>query len=143
MVFPKNSRWDMIVLVLSGKIIFLFPENMILPPDRKWKMIFLKKKHTEIWYFLQMFWKDGLFKTDRSRTWSFLYYLERWYFFSGKRGIFSLDGKTERDGLSQEVHENMIFSIWYVPRAPAKKKSKMILSRKNTPKSGWHSRSIP
>ena len=98
-------------------------------------MIFLKK-YKEIWYFLQMFWKDGLLKRialeydlsciiwedgiffpkacflieremkddfsreiqgnmifssnvlkrwsfEKSRTgiWSFLYYLERWYFF--------------------------------------------------------------
>ena len=30
MVFPKKSDWNMIFLVLSGKIIFLFPKNMIL-----------------------------------------------------------------------------------------------------------------
>ena len=30
MVFPKKSHWNMIFLVLSGKMIFLFPENMIL-----------------------------------------------------------------------------------------------------------------
>ena len=45
MVFPKKSLWNLIFLVLSGNMIFLFPENMILPPDRKWKMIFLKKVH--------------------------------------------------------------------------------------------------
>ena len=44
-------------------------------------MIFLKKKNTEIWYFVQTFWKDGLSKEGRVGTWSFLYYLERWYFF--------------------------------------------------------------
>ena len=43
-------------------------------------MIFLKK-YTEIWYFLQAFWKYGLSKRCRAGTWSFLYYLERWYFF--------------------------------------------------------------
>ena len=30
MVFPKKSHWNMIFLVLSGKMILLFPENMIL-----------------------------------------------------------------------------------------------------------------
>ena len=30
MVFPKNLDWTMIFLVLSGKMIFLFAENMIL-----------------------------------------------------------------------------------------------------------------
>ena len=43
MVFPKKSHWSMIFLVLSGKMIFLFPENMILFLDTKRKMIFLKK----------------------------------------------------------------------------------------------------
>ena len=30
MVFPKKLRWNMIFLVLLGKIIFLFGENIIL-----------------------------------------------------------------------------------------------------------------
>ena len=37
MVFPKKLRWNMIFLVLSGKMIFLFPENMILHVRRKMK----------------------------------------------------------------------------------------------------------
>ena len=37
MVFPKKLRWNMIFLVLSWKVIFLFPENMILPLVRKMK----------------------------------------------------------------------------------------------------------
>ena len=35
MVFPKNLRWNMTFLVLSGKMIFPFPENMILHVGRK------------------------------------------------------------------------------------------------------------
>ena len=35
--FQKNLRWNMIFLVLSGKMIFLFPENMILHVRRKMK----------------------------------------------------------------------------------------------------------
>ena len=38
--------------------------------------------------------------------------------------FFSLYGKRERDDFSREIHGNMIFSIWYVPRPPAKKKIK-------------------
>ena len=34
-VFPKKLRWNLIFLVLLGKIIFLFPENMILPTNGK------------------------------------------------------------------------------------------------------------
>ena len=45
MVFPKELHWNITFLVLSGKMIFLFPENMILPLDGKWKVIFLKKVH--------------------------------------------------------------------------------------------------
>ena len=37
MVFPKKLSWNMIFLVLSGKMIFLFPENMILHVRRKMK----------------------------------------------------------------------------------------------------------
>ena len=32
MVFPNKLCWNMIFLVLSGKMIFLFPENMIFLP---------------------------------------------------------------------------------------------------------------
>ena len=37
MLFPKILRWNIIFLVLSGKMIFLFPENMILHVGRKMK----------------------------------------------------------------------------------------------------------
>ena len=37
MVFPKKLRWNMIFLVLSRKMIFPFPENMILHLRRKMK----------------------------------------------------------------------------------------------------------
>ena len=35
MVFPKKSRWNMVFLLLLGKMISLFPENMILPLKQK------------------------------------------------------------------------------------------------------------
>ena len=50
MVFPKTSHWNIIFLVvLSGKIVFLFPRKCYL--IWKWNMIFLKK-YMEIWHFL-------------------------------------------------------------------------------------------
>ena len=74
MVFPKQPHWNMIFLVLSGKMIFHFPENMILFFIRKSKddpsskkihgnkifssnvlkrWYFQEKKNlTGIWYFL-------------------------------------------------------------------------------------------
>ena len=96
----------MIFLVLSGKMIFLFPENMILFFRRKMKDDLSQKKYMEIWYFLQMPRKDGLSKKNHAGIWSFLCYLERWYFFPGKYYIFSLDGKWKI------ILWNMIFSVY-------------------------------
>ena len=50
MVIPKKSGWNMIFLVLSGKMIFFFRKNFF-SLDGKWKMIFLKK-YMKIWCFL-------------------------------------------------------------------------------------------
>ena len=87
MVFPKKLRWNMIFLVLPGKMIFLFPENMILPLGEKMKDG-LSQKNT---------WKyDIFFRCSEKmvfKIWFFLYYLERWYLFFRKHDIFSLDGK--------------------------------------------------
>ena len=74
------------------------------------KMNFLKKC-MEIWYFFQMPWKDGLSKNSRTGMWSVLYYLERRYFFSRKIWYFSFGWK-RKDNLSQEIHGNMIFSVY-------------------------------
>ena len=91
-----------------------FPENMILHFGGKWKMIFLKK-YTEMWYFLQTSWKDGLSKKGRTGTWSFLYYLERCVFSPRRWSFFPAQG--ERGSLSQEIHGNMM-------HRPAKKNRK-------------------
>ena len=92
MVFPKNSRWNTIFLVLSGKIIFLFPENMILPPDRKWKMIFLKKSTRKYDIFFKCSEKMVFSKRiapghDLSCTiWKGgTFFRKTWYFFPGRK----------------------------------------------------------
>ena len=103
---PEKLHWNMIFLVLSGKIIFLFPKNIILHLRRKMKDDLSQKKYTEI-YFLQTFWKDGLFKKGHTGTWSFLYYLERWFFFSRKHDIFSLGRKWEMNFLKKYME------VWY------------------------------
>ena len=36
-IFPKKLRWNIIFLVLSGKMIFLFPQNIMLFFRRKMK----------------------------------------------------------------------------------------------------------
>ena len=94
MVLLKKLLWNMIFLVLSGKVIFLFLKIWSYTLDGKWTMIFLKK-YMEVWFFLQTFWKDGLSKKGSVDLWSFLYYLERWYFFPGNM-IFFHWAKSER-----------------------------------------------
>ena len=49
MGFPKKSHWNIIFfVVLSGKMIFLFPENIILFPGRKMKDDLSQKKYMVI-----------------------------------------------------------------------------------------------
>ena len=142
MAFPKKSCWNLIFLVLSGKIIFLFPENMILPKTENKRWSFSKKKkkiHGNI--FTSNVLKRWSFQKGSRRGMIFLALSRKVVFFSWKHGIFSLDGKRERDDLSQEIDGNMIFSIWYVPSPHAENKSKTTLPHKNTPKKDWHSRS--
>ena len=78
--------------------------------------ISVKRKHTktnEIMIFSALFvWQKFFFSC--SAIW-------KGGIFSRKHGIFSLDGRRGKDNLSQEIHGNRIFSIWYVPRLSAKK----------------------
>ena len=76
-------------------------------------------------YLSCIIWKDGIF------------FPKTWYFFIGQK---------VRDDLSQEIHGNMIFSVYTngcykLGAAPlGQLKSKMVSSRKNTPKGYWRSR---
>ena len=100
----------MIFLVLSGKMVFLFPENMILPFRRKIKYDLSQKntwnqdiffKRSEKMVFSKwaaqghdlscIIWKDGIF--------------------CPKTGYFFL-GRKVRGDLSQEIHGKMIFSVY-------------------------------
>ena len=83
----KNRTGVWSFLYYQERWYFFFPKIWPYTLDEKWKMIFLKK-YMEIWYFLQAFWKDGLTKRSHAGTWSFLYYLERWYFFPKKMIFF-------------------------------------------------------
>ena len=110
MVFPKNSCGYMIFLVLSEKIMFLFPENMIWHLRGKRKDDLSQKKYTEIWHFLQTFLKDGLFRKGCAGTWSFLYYLERWYIFPENMIFFPWAG-SERWPFSRNTWKYDIFCV--------------------------------
>ena len=59
-VFPKKSNWNIIFLVLSGNIIFLFPENMILHLRRKMKDDLSQKIHGNM-----------IFSSNVLKRWSF------------------------------------------------------------------------
>ena len=91
MVFPKKSRCNLIFLVLLGNMIFLFPENMMLPPDGKWKLIFLKKIHGNM-----------IFSSNVLKRWSF------------QKG-------PSRDMIFLVLPRKIILSIWYVLRLLPKK----------------------
>ena len=142
--FQKKSRWNMTFLALSGKMIFVFPEDMILYLSRKMKDDCSPKKYMEIRYFLQTFWKDGLFKNGLAGTWSFriiwndgIFFPKTWFFFHW--------AESERRFFSGKIWKYDIFCVhvsvlqtWC--HTPLSKNSKMVLSRKNTPKRDWRSR---
>ena len=94
MVFPKKLQWNF--MYYQERWYFIFPEIWSYPLNEKKiskKTYDLKKKY--IWYFLQMFWKDCLFKKI-DLVYFFFYYLERSNFFSWKRDIFPLDGRRKK-----------------------------------------------
>ena len=143
MVFPKKSCWNMIFLVLSVKMIFLFPENMILPLRRKMKEDLSQKIHGNM-----------MFSSNVLKRWSFQKGL-RWdlifLVLSGKMVFFSRNmiffpwEQSERRFFSRNTWKYEFFVVhvrvlqtWL--RTPLSKKSKIILSRKNTPEGDWRSR---
>ena len=128
----------MIFLVLSGKMIFLFPENMILHLRRKMKDDLSQKNTRKYDIFFKLsekmvfpkravpahdlsciIWKDGIFFPENI--------------------IFFPWAESERRPFSGNTWKYDIFCVhvrvlqtWR--HAPLSKKSKMVLSRKNTPK---------
>ena len=141
---PEKLHWNMIFLVLSGKIIFLFPKNIILHLRRKMKDDLSKKKiHGNI--FSSNFLKRWSFQKGPHRDMIFLVLSGKMVFFFPKTWYFFL-GQEVRDELSQEIHGSMIFSVYtngcykrgVIPLC--QKTSKVVLSRKNTTKGDWRSR---
>ena len=92
MVFPKNSRWNMIFFVLSVKMISLFFENMILPLGWKMKDELSQESPRKFNIFFRCFEKMIFSKRPRQNI-KFVYYLERWSLFLWKHNIFSFDRK--------------------------------------------------
>ena len=125
MVFRKKLDWNMIFLVLFGKIMFIFLENMILTFDRKWKVIFFKKIQRNIVFSSGLPQRRSFQKGPR-RDVIFLVLSGKIVFFFRKTWYFFL-GQEASDDLPQEIHGNMIFSVYrygcYKPgvKAPCQK----------------------
>ena len=115
MVFPKRSH-NMIFLVLSGKMIFLFNENVILFFRRKRKFDLSREKKKE-----KKIHGNMTFSLNVSKIWSFQKHRTGIYLFCNvwKDGIlffpktwdFFFRRKMKND-LSQKTHGNMIFSVY-------------------------------
>ena len=91
MVTPKKLRWNMIFLVLSGKMIFLFPENMILPLRRKMKDDLSHKNTRKYDIFFKCSEKMAFLKS--AALGHDLILPVKMVFFPRKHDIFSLGGK--------------------------------------------------
>ena len=71
MVFPKKLLWNIIFLVLLGKMVFSSWKHDIFSLDGRWKIILLKK-YMEIWYFLYI--RTGVTSTtpcQKKQRWSY------------------------------------------------------------------------
>ena len=135
----------MIFLVLSEKMIFIFPENIILFFRQKMKDDLSQKKIHGNMIFSSNILKRCSFQIKSHWNMIFLVLSERWYFvFTRKYDLFSLDGKWKVIFLKKYIE------IWYflyicinVTKMIlhfCQKKSKTIFPRENTLKGDWHSR---
>ena len=138
------------VISLHGKPYFLFPDVLKRWCFQKncagiWSVLY----YWERWYFFfPKRWSypqpekihDILFKCSEKMVFSKRIALghglsctiyEGGFFSPRKHGIFSLDGKRRGD-LSQEIRGSMIFSIWHVPRPPAKNIKDDLIQQKYT-----------
>ena len=112
MVFPKKLHWNMIFLALSGKMMFLFPENMILFFRHKRKDDLSQKNTWKIWCFLQMFWKDGLSKNFAPEYDLFCNIWKNGISFFQKIWYFFFRQKMKEVDLYQKTRGNMTLSLY-------------------------------
>ena len=128
-IFPKKLHWNMIFLVSSGKMIFLFPENMILFFRRKMKDDLSQKKiHGNMIYSSNV---------PKKLHWNMIFLIswgEMAFLFPENMIFFCTNAKWKMTYLKKYM-EVFFFSlqIWNYPSV---KKEKMIFSPKNTPKDG-------
>ena len=87
MVFLKKLRWNMIFLVLLGKMIFPFPENMILHLRRNMKDGLSWKIHGNMIFSWDLL-KRWSFQKGPCRHMIFLVLSRKMVFFSRKHNLF-------------------------------------------------------
>ena len=91
--FQKYHTGTWFFLYYQERWYFFLPKIWSYSLDRKLKMIFLKK-YREKWYFLQIFWKNGLSKKKIALEHDLSCIIWKGgIFFTRKYDIFSLDGK--------------------------------------------------
>ena len=118
MVFPKKSCWNMIFLVLSGKMIFLFPENIILFFRRKmkgdisqnntWKCNIFFKCSEKIVFPKKLHW-NMIFLVVLSGKMIFLFPKIWSYSLDGKWKIIFLKKNSWKFDIFFKCHEKIIF----------------------------------
>ena len=108
--FQKKIALEYDLFCIIRKDVFLFLENIILLSKRKMKDDLSQKIHENMIFSSNTPKRWSFQKKDHSWIWSFLYYLERWRFFFHK--IYFFFGRKMEDDLSQEIHVNMIFSVY-------------------------------
>ena len=140
----RTAIWSFFYCHIFGEkkchLVFFFPKIWSYSLVGKWKMIFLKK-YMELWYFLQMFWKNSLFKKivleyDLSRI------IRKHDISFSRKYIFYIDGKWKMIFLKKYmeiwcflyIRKRQYFFFLQTWNYPSVKKAKRIFSPKNTPK---------
>ena len=144
---PKEIALEYDLSCIFRKDDIFFTKIWSYPLDEKWKMIKkILKKYMEIWYFIRMFRRDGLFKKIAPEYNLSCIWKDGNFFLENM--IFFLWGENERRSFSRNTWKYDIFctymwalQTWYY--APCQKQSKTIFSRKSTPKGDWHPRLTP
>ena len=120
--FSKKIALEFGLSCIIGKDDISFFRKYDLTPGREMKDD-LSQKNIRSEKEIQIFWKDGLFKKDRAGTWSFLYYLERWYFFPKNMVFFPWSENERRMTFLKKYTETWYFLFAMFHATPCEKKN--------------------
>ena len=134
-MFPKKSCWNMIFLVLPGKMIFLLPENMFLFFRHKRKDDISQKNTWKYDIFFKCSEKMVFPKNSRLNMIFFVISGKMVFLFSRKYDIFSLGGKWKKMiFIKQRVKIYFLYICVGVTGVTLPSCQKNKDARKNTPK---------